>query len=91
MTKCTSVSHANCRAAANAFDPSLIALLLNSLVRNLRTNLFYCFYLKMPLSAGVISPLASLRHVELHGLSKVPGFLDTQLKRSTGGRQGAQR
>lgn len=75
MTKCTSVSHANRRAAANAFYPSLIALLLNSLGKNLlfspensfRTNLFYCFYLKMPLSAGIIFLLTSLRHVELHG------------------------
>lgn len=31
MTKCTSVSHTNPCAAANAFYPSLIALLLNSL------------------------------------------------------------
>lgn len=51
-------------------------------------NIFYCFYLKMPLSAGVISPLISLHDVELHAFSKVAGFQDTQLKRAAVGGRG---
>lgn len=45
-------------------------------------NMFYCFHLKMPLSAGVIPPLTSLHNVELQAFSKVAGFQETQLKRA---------
>ncbi len=35
-----------------------------NLEKGFRMSRFYCFYLKMPLSAGVISPLISLHDVE---------------------------